>query len=158
MPTHFRWVTEWVFEAAPGSVWRLLVDAEGYPAWWPGIRHVRILNGEGGPGTVAEHRVHAGPGLALKFLVTVERRTEQSLIISRVEGDSEGRTEWRVAPAANGGTIVTHVWDVELKRSLLRLTARLPGAAKFFEARHRKTMAGGRRNLHTLLAGTHSDS
>lgn len=153
MVAHFRWVTEWSFDAPAEAIWAILSDAERYPSWWPGFESVRTVSGSGGIGTISEHVVAAGGGLRLRFRMTVEDRRDPEFVRMAVTGDSEGVTEWHVRRLDERVTSVTHVWDIELRRPFLRLSAGLPGAGMFFHRRHRATMAKGRQNLERLLSG-----
>lgn len=153
MTARFRWVTEWTFNVPAGTLWTILSDAERYPTWWVGFESVRTASGTGGPGTVTEHVVNAGGGLRLRFRMTVEERRDPEYIRMMVTGDSQGVTEWQLRTTGDGVTSVTHVWDIEIRRPVLRLFSALPGARMFFARRHRSTMAKGRRNLQALLSG-----
>lgn len=145
-----RFVTEWSFDASREGVWALLGDPERYPSWWPGFEEVRTVSGDGEVGSVTEHRVNVGMGLVLRFRMEVQERRPAEYVRLSVTGDSAGVTEWRLEER-DGRTAVTHVWDVDVQRPLLRIASSFPGSRGFFARRHYRTMGAGRANLERLL-------
>jgi hypothetical protein len=58
MVTSRRWVP-----ADPGTVYRTMIDAERYPEWLVGARHVEVKGNWPEPGSSFAHEVGAGPAV-----------------------------------------------------------------------------------------------
>lgn len=118
----FRFDRTWTFAVPPGDLWEALTRTEDFRRWWPWLRE---MSGDGlVPGGRNECVVRAPIPYTLRFTVTVEDVVDGRRVDAVVEGDLEGPARMEVAPAGEaGGSIVRLVWEMELRRPVLRAAA-----------------------------------
>lgn len=149
----YRFLTRWQFDAPIERVWELIIDAERYPEWWPGVQKVTVP----GPdrtmhiGRVAELAVRGSLPYTLHFRTEVVEFSAPERLVVRSTGELTGRGEWNLT-RAESGTAVTYLWEVKLEKPGFALMARLPGVRRLLEQNHDRVMAQGYANLCQLLA------
>ena len=99
--------------ASPEAVWNFAVDPSRWHTWFEGLSESKLIQGDGGKGTVVEHSmtVHGIPMPLKTTVVTFEPgccwRAEYSGPMTR------GSQQWEYV-ASDGGTDLTFVMETEL--------------------------------------------
>ncbi|MEU2513259.1 SRPBCC family protein [Streptomyces syringium] len=141
----FRFRSTWTLPAPPEAVYAALEDTEGYPAWWPQVRDVRLLDETSG---TARFRSFLPYDLAVT--ARARRRDPAARVLEiALAGDLEGWARWTVLPHGTTGSHVRFEQDVEVRNPLMRRWA-LP-ARPLFVANHAWMMRAGRRGLRAHL-------
>ena len=98
--SHFRFGTEWRFDAPIEQVWALLNDPARFPTWWPAFERARVMSGQDGAiGSVTRYRVRGDFGLVFDFTLRVEAKRAPEYLRLRAAGDFAGSGEWRLRTA-----------------------------------------------------------
>jgi hypothetical protein len=121
----FRFDRCWDFDVAPDDLWAALTRTDDYRRWWPWLRE---FSGDGlVPGGRTACVVRAPVPYALRFTVTVAELVPGRRIEAMVEGDLAGpaRLEVEGLGARRRGARVRVAWEVELRRPVLRVAARV---------------------------------
>ncbi len=147
----FHLVTEWSFDAPIEHVWELLNEPERFPEWWPGFDEAEITEGDGEIGSVARYKVSGDFGFVFYFATRVEEKREPEYIRVSAAGDLAGTGEWFLQQR-DGGTDVTYIWDVDVRRPIVRWLSYVPGARAAMKRSHDGVMEEGGENLARLLA------
>lgn len=148
----FVLVSRWRVAAPLSAVWQLLSDPQGWPAWWPYVRAVRLLRtGAAGSDVGSLRRIEWGSalGYGLSLDVTTTRIVKQREIEGTAHGDLDGVGLWRLESAA-GDTIVTYRWAVMLRKPWMRRL--LPLLRPVFAWNHNAVMRAGARGMARQLA------
>ncbi|QNP58089.1 SRPBCC family protein [Paenacidovorax monticola] len=148
--TTYRLTTWWCFDAPLEPVWNAIADADGWPAWWPGIASVVLAPGDPqGLGAVRRYTCRGALPLRLSFVARVTRIVPQRLIEGRACGDLVGRGRCSLA-CAQGRTTVHLDWQVRTASAWLNRLA--PLIHPLLRWNHdRLTQAGGQ-GLERYLA------
>jgi uncharacterized protein YndB with AHSA1/START domain len=144
----FRFDRTWEFPVGPDQLWATLSRTEDFHRWWPwlrGLEGAALL-----PGARAEAVVRAPLPYTLRFTVEVLEVVPQQLVDTRVRGDLDGPARLEVAPR-EGGSTARLVWEMEVRRPLLRATARVARPA--MEWGHDWVVASGIRQFRRALDG-----
>lgn len=110
-PIHFT--NELEVAASVDTIWSLLTDQTRWPAYYPSVKHVRLLDGHDklGPGTRFETNLARQDVFA-----SVQEFVPQSRIAwggyPKVSPDSKAYHAWILTPTAKG----THLWTEETMR------------------------------------------
>lgn len=127
-------------EAAPGEVWRVMVDCPRAPEFVPGLRGCRVLESDGDTALV-EHRAKPFALLPEMTYVFRERRDPLRIVhFERVSGSlKEMAGRWDLQPLEPGRTLVWYtvtldpgflVPDWLVRRSLRKKLPELLGALR----------------------------
>jgi polyketide cyclase/dehydrase/lipid transport protein len=149
----FRFDRTWDFPVEPPELWAKLSRTGEFRRWWPWLRHLQ--GGELVPGARAEAVVRAPLPYALRFSVEVLEVVPQQLVAARVSGDLEGPARLEVAPSP-GGSSARLVWEMEVRRRLLRVGARVARPA--MEWGHDWVVASGIEQFRRALDGVGNSS
>lgn len=84
-------------EASPETIWTLLIDARAWPAFYPGVDHVRLCDG------------HDMLRLGTRFET---RLAGQDVSASVQEFEPTTRIAWGGGPKADGGSRAYHAWII----------------------------------------------
>ncbi len=113
-PIHFT--NELEVEASPGTIWSLLTDPRAWPGFYPGVEHVRLLDGHDTfrPGTRFE------TSLAGQDVLASVQEFEPTTRIAwgggpKASTASRAYHAWIITPTASG----THLWTEETMRGPL---------------------------------------
>lgn len=149
----YRFVTTWRIPAPIDDVWRVLIDSERYPEWWPSFVAYRLLTpGVTGVGARAERVVRGRLPYALRYRTVTTVLEAPRLAAYRAEGDLRGEGRFVLEPDADGrATTVTFFWDVETTGRLMNLLA--PLFKPLFAWNHNAVMAQGETGLIRRLRG-----
>jgi len=134
--------TLWHFDAPDDAVWDAIVDAEGWPRWWPGVERVVTL-ARGDAGGVGARRLCICKSVLPFRLILVTRVTRVEplrLIEGRVEGELEGVGRCHVGRDA-GLTVVRYDWQVRTTRPWMTRLA--PLMKPLFRWNHAVMMQAG---------------
>jgi hypothetical protein len=136
----------WVFDADAAAVFEALRDYKRYPAWWPDVREVSMLQpgNETGIGLVVGCVVTSPLRYSLGFNVTLERLEPLVSIATRSEGDLVGTGVWTLAES-DGQTTARYAWHVATTKWWMNFLA--PLARPLFSWAHSRVMARGARGL-----------
>jgi uncharacterized protein YndB with AHSA1/START domain len=138
----YRFETTWRLPASPTDAWDLLVDAEGWPRWWPSVRRVEQLT-PGSPGGVGRRlRYHFRTRLpyTLTFEAELVEMTEPTRLVAVASGELAGT--WTCDLAQDGESVVVrHVWAVSTTRRWMNALA--PLARPVFSWNHASLMREG---------------
>lgn len=150
-PADFVLVSRWRIAAPPAAVWGLLADPQGWPAWWPYVRSVRLLRAGSGSGLGSLRRIEWGSalGYGISLDVTTTRIVKQREIEGHAHGDLDGVGLWNIESDAQA-TLVTYHWAVALRRPWMRLM--LPLLRPLFVWNHHAVMLAGARGMARQLA------
>ena len=118
-PFHFD--RTWTFTVGPDELWAVLVRTDDFRRWWPWLRQ---LSGDGlVPGGRSACVVRAPVPYTLRFTVAVRELVPGRLVDAVVDGDLAGPA--RLEVGGNGtGSAARLMWDMELRRPVLRAAAR----------------------------------
>lgn len=148
--TVFRLRTQWRFDAPRAAVWQALADADGWPAWWPGIASETLDPGDArGVGALRRYTCRGALPLRLHFVARVTRVVPLRLIEGRACGDLTGMGRCRLSHA-RGQTTVRFDWQVRTSGFWLRRLA--PLAHALLRWNHDRLMRAGGRGLERHLA------
>jgi hypothetical protein len=147
--SHYVFSSVWQLPAPPDEAYDVLIDAAGYPTWWPQVRAVRQIDESTG-----EMVCRSLLPYELTFVVHAERQDRVAGVLrARVDGDLIGITQWTLRPAGTGGVACRAVFDEDVRvgSGLLRAAGVLARPALRFN--HDLMMRAGERGLQRLLAG-----
>lgn len=145
--------SEWRFDAPLAAVWDALLDAESWPAWWPGVECLATLDPGGASGLGASRLWLCRSALpfGLRFTTRVTCIDPLQRIEGLVEGELEGRGCCRLWREGNQ-TCVRHDWQVRTTPAWMTWTVRLlPIARPLFRWNHDALMRAGGRGLARRL-------
>ena len=145
-----RSLTEWRFAAKLEPVWNALADPGDWPAWWPGLLAVEVLEPGDALGVGALRRF-TWRGLLpyrLGFTMRTTALEPCKLAEGRAFGDLSGMGRWRFT-RENGLTVVRYTWLVNLDPLWLRLLDAFGGPLLSWN--HDLVMAWGGRGLAKRL-------
>lgn len=146
----YRLTTWWRFDAPLEPVWHAIADADGWPAWWPGIASVTLAPGDAqGLGAVRCYSCRGALPLRLRFVARVTRVVPQRLIEGRVRGDLVGTGCCQLA-SERGQTTVCFDWRVRTAGAWLSRLA--PWIHPLLRWNHDRLMRAGGRGLQCHLA------
>ncbi len=143
----YRFETRWRIDAPPDEVFEILTDSRRLTEWWPSVYRsveTRCPGGADGVGRILSLETQGWLPYRLRWdLRVVECRRPESLSLV-AWGDLEGGGTWTL-DGAGESTSVRYVWDVVLRKPLLR---RLSFVLRpVFALNHRWAMARGREGL-----------
>ncbi|MBA3629959.1 MAG: polyketide cyclase [Actinobacteria bacterium] len=143
---HYEFHSAWSIDAVPGELFDALNDVMRYPLWWPEIKEVVDLGGEG-------HLIVARS--LLPYNLRFESRPgvvdrEAGILETIMTGDLEGYSRWKLSPEGIGTRVVFEE-RVDANKKLLRRLA-LVGRPLFI-ANHSLMMHRARRGMTVYMAG-----
>jgi len=115
MNHNFDLVSEWHLAAPPEAVWPLLTEVEKWPAWWPYVRQVELLEPGDEVGLGARRRTVWTSRLPYGFAIITRTRSiekNRSLVVD-ANGDLSGQGSWELA-SIPVGTRVRYSWKVQV--------------------------------------------
>ena len=154
--TQYDLTTRWQFDAPIDAVWEAILDAEGWPRWWPGVERVDTLARGDARGVGARRRYVCKSVLPfrLTFVTQVTRVEPLYLIEGRVDGELEGVGCCYLA--RDGGlTTVRYEWHVRTTRRWMNVLA--PLLKPLFHRNHDAIMRAGGIGLARHL-GTNTEA
>jgi ribosome-associated toxin RatA of RatAB toxin-antitoxin module len=108
---------EATIDADPAELWSVLVDFERYPAWARDLKAAEVLErDEQGRGVLVHFRA-AAMGRSTNYVLRYDYADAPTRLPWRLESGDIMRKldgEYRLEPAAGGGTRVSYELDVEL--------------------------------------------
>ena len=122
----------------------MLREAERWPDWWRGVRHVPVLAPE--ERYLIAWRSRIPYDLAFEF--TVEHVEEPREMVGVASGELEGTGHWRLFEQ-DGVTAVTYEWNVRTTEKWMNLLA--PVAKPVFSYNHDVVMRWGGEGLAQRL-------
>lgn len=128
-----------------GKTFEVVSDLPTYPAWWPEVKKVDLVDADRANVTIT-----ALIPYSLKFLM--ERELDDpagGVLRARLTGDLQGWSSWKLREQMGGCTLVFEE-EVEAKKRLLRLLA--PVARPAFQLNHSIMMKRGEAGLRRYLA------
>lgn len=150
--TVYRLTTQWRFNAPLDAVWNAIADADGWPAWWPGIAGVTLEPGDTqGLGALRRYTCRGALPLRLHFVARVTRVVPWQLIEGRACGDLTGQGCCRLTHA-QGQTTVYFDWQVQTTGLWLNRLA--PLTHSLLRWNHDRLMRAGGRGLERYLAAS----
>ena len=157
MLTTYRLRSEWRFDAPLSAVWEALLDAEAWPAWWPGVECLATLDPGGADGLGARRvwRCRGALPYRLRFTTQVTCVEPMQRIAGVVEGELEGRgccRLWR----EQGLACVRHDWQVRTTPAWMNRLS--PLARPLFCWNHDALMRAGGRGLARRLRSRAADA
>ena len=149
----YRFVTTWRLPARRDDVWELLVDAEGWPAWWPSVRRVeRRLQGDAdGVGRVLRFTFATRLPYSLTFDARTTEVTRAARLVAEARGELAGTWVCEVADVA-GVVTARHTWAVRTTRAWMNVLA--PLMRPVFAWNHRALMREGAVGMAARLGTT----
>lgn len=154
-PTRFVLISRWRLHCAPSLAWDLLTHLEGWPQWWPHVRHVRMLRraapGETGTHTELTWRTPLGYAIRIDALNTrTERFPDGHGEIEGISrGDLQGHGLWLIEPVGEHAVDLTYRYQVELTRPWMRRLA--PCLSAVFAWSHFTVMRAGAQGMARQL-------
>lgn len=156
MAHHFDLVSHWRLAAPVERVWAALAEPESWPAWWPCVSSVSLLQPGGADGVGSVRHFRWRTRLACCISLEVER--VECLRPERIRGRSRGplrATGIWLLRAEGAGTLaeftdVTCVWRVDLVQRWMRWC--LPLLAPLLRWNHSGVMGAGAQGLARHLA------
>ncbi|KOU15180.1 polyketide cyclase [Streptomyces sp. WM6372] len=148
----YRFRSVWDLDAPPARVYSVLERAGDYPRWWPQVRAVEQIGGDGGYSGV----LHIRSVLPYEIRMTATellRDPGRGLLEAALHGDIEGWARWTVRArrgAGGRGTRALYEQEVEVRSPLLRRLA-VP-VRPAFRLNHALMMRAGRHALEARLA------
>jgi Polyketide cyclase / dehydrase and lipid transport len=149
----FSLTTTWRLAVPLQRVWAAIEDAGNWPAWWPYVTGVTLLEPGNGTGLGSARRFHWRTALpyTLSFEARVVALRAPFAIDAQVSGDLTGMGRWRLSRAA-GMTLARYHWEVSAAKPWMRRLA--PLARPLFEWNHRRVMQKGGEGLAAWQART----
>jgi Polyketide cyclase / dehydrase and lipid transport len=149
----YAFVTRWRLSAPVERVFDVIDMAREWPAWWPGVKSVQVLE-EGGPdkvGMVTRTTWRSRLPYDLTFNARTVKREAPRAIEVEAFGELEGRGRWELAPDGADGeaTLVTYYWSVITNKWWMNLLA--PIARPMFQKNHDVIMRWGGEGLGRRL-------
>jgi len=142
----YRFRQRWRVAGPFASTFEVLANLESYPAWWPEIKSVRMLDDRRAAVVIRSVLPYA---LRLELVRTAEDRAGGVLAVE-MTGDLAGWDRWVLRPDGEG-TLVEFTEFATLERPWLR---RLGAVARpAFTGNHALMMRSCRRGLEAALAG-----
>lgn len=140
----FRFRSVWRLAAPPEDVFAVLENAGDYPAWWPQVREVRVLE---------ESRGAARVRSVLPYDLWIAGRATRcdraaGVLELEITGDLEGWARWSVR-GDGAGTAAVYEQQVQLRKPAMRRLT--PLARPFLRANHALMMRAGERGLRRRL-------
>jgi hypothetical protein len=142
----YRFRSVWRIDAAANDVLAVLEATEDYPAWWPEVRRVEMVDNDLGRMVVRS---------LLPYDLVFDTRQSRldrgaGVLEVTMTGDLEGFSRWTVQPSGAGSVAVFEEQVTAVKPLLRRLAA---VARPAFRANHWLMMKHGCNGLQTYLAG-----
>lgn len=153
----FQLESHWHIDAPLEQVWAALKATETWPAWWPYVRSVRVIDPGDADGLGAVRHIAWSSRLpyGISFDVVVEEIERHRLIRGRARGQLDGIGTWALTPEA-GTTRVHYTWCVDLGTRWMRLVS--PLAAPVFRWNHVGVMRAGAQGLARHLGAALLDA
>lgn len=150
----YRFVTRWRLRAPIDEVYAVLDAIDQWPDWWPNVRTIERLQGDGadGLGGVVRATFVGRLPYRLRFDLTVTRRDRPSAISGTATGELEGSGDWTLWEEG-GWTAVRYVWAIRTTRRWMDLLAPLPFVDELFRLNHHAVMRSGLRGIRRRLGG-----
>lgn len=154
-------VTIWHLEAPLERVWEILSHPEKWPAWWPYVEEVKLVeagNPHNGEGSIHHHVWSTCLPYRLRFQLEALCVKPGRSVKARVSGDLVGLGQCRLRSCGHL-TVVRFDWHVHTRRRWMNIVA--PLARPVFLWNHQRVMAAGERSLSnrvSSLRGARSDS
>ncbi|MBI3255986.1 MAG: SRPBCC family protein [Candidatus Andersenbacteria bacterium] len=147
----FTFRSVWRIPAELTEIWDTVGKVSQYPAWWPGIEKVDVLQGPELPisvGTKA-HYVVASPFYRLQYQTEVKEFATGKYILADAHGDLKGTGKWtfHVLPTE---TMAVFDWQVRVEPTVLRVLSRLAPARAVMHYFHNQLMDAGEKGLKKL--------
>lgn len=152
--TSFDLTSHWRMPASTERVWEALTHPLFWPNWWPYVREVRLQHEGGKDGLGSVHFIRWATRLPydVAFEVETVEIVAGKKLRGLARGELEGQGTWLLEPDGNSATRVTYLWQVNLGKAWMRLTA--PLLAPMFRWNHNGLMTSGEAGLIRYLAET----
>lgn len=151
----YELITEWFFDAPIERVWQEVCDPQGWstwPEWWPDWKEMKPRgSGEIGVGSIIDCAVKAGLPYTLRYQLELGKIEAPRFNEHTVSGELEGLGRWTLEER-DGGTVVTHYWNVGTTNPILNFFGRFPFAKSMMEKNHAEMMARGHEGIKNRLA------
>ena len=146
----FDLTSEWKIPARIDRVWDALAHPLDWPQWWPYVREVsRVKDGEAsGLGSVHHIRWATRLPYEIAFDIETVEVIPQKKLRGVARGELEGQGTW-LLDEDDAATRVTYLWQVNLGKPWMRLTA--PLFAPVFRWNHNGLMAAREMGLTRYL-------
>ncbi len=146
----YQFVTIWQFQAPLERVWQEINAMSRWPAWWPYVANVDLLQ-RGDANELGSIRRITWK-TALPYTLTFDSELTHETYLQRMEGrafgELEGKGIWTFSEE-NGITTVRYDWQVSTTKVWMKLLA--PIARPIFEWNHDKLMKAGYKGLNKRL-------
>jgi hypothetical protein len=143
----YRFKEHWHLPAPVDAVYEVLADLASYPQWWPQVRSVEGIDGDG-----ARLVCRSVLPYSLRFDALRGREDRAAGILeARLAGDLVGFSRWTVRPHP-AGTELVYDQHVTTPRGALKWLA--PAARPLLVLNHQWMMRSGRKGLETRLRTT----
>lgn len=146
----YTFVTRWSFQSPIEPVWRLLAEAEKWPAWWRGVERVELLEpgDQDGIGALRRFTWKSKLPYRLRFDMRTHRVEPSRLLQGEALGELQGSGLWELREEA-GWTHVRYDWQVRTSKAWMNLLA--PLARPVFAWNHDVVMRWGGEGLARRL-------
>lgn len=146
----FELTSEWRLAAPVEKVWDEIVAVENWPAWWPAVKRVELLEPGDANGVGALRRLTWRTALPYDLAfetrtVTVERLR---LIVGRASGELDGSGTWTFR-TEGADTLLRYDWRVAVTKPWMRVMA--PVLRPVFAWNHNKVMGWGETGIRARL-------
>lgn len=140
---HFR--STWTFDCPCDHVFRALQDLLNYPAWWPEVKSVVLVDE-----SAAVVVIRAFLPYRLRFKLEQQVADEEAGVLqAAMTGDLEGWSRWLLLPRQSG-CLLKFEEEVVVNRPLLKVLS--PVARPLLEANHSVMMRRGEGGLRQYLS------
>lgn len=142
----FNLLTEWNIPQPAHRVWEALIRTDDWPQWWPYVRAVETIAEGTADGLNRVQRLRWATRLPYELTIEVEAVEIIPLHKLRglARGELNGQGTWTLEPHP-GGTRVHYLWQVNLEKAWMRLSA--PLLTPVFRWNHEGVMAAGEKGL-----------
>lgn len=157
MKYRFVLTSQWRLDCSASRVWTLLEDVGTWPAWWPEVSEVSLLDqgAQDGTGRSAGLVWRTPLPYRLRLQITRTRALPPLELEGTACGDLDGCGLWLLEPQPDDGVIVTCRWDVCLSRAWMRRLTPLLGP--LFAWSHFRVMRSGARGMARYLDSALTD-
>ena len=147
---YYKFITQWRIKAPVIDVWYAIYRSEQWPAWWKGVREVKVIreNDANGINGIREYTWKSMLPYTLSFRMQLVEKEDFKFLRGIAFGELEGEGTWYFKEE-NGITRVQYNWNVKTNKAWMSYFAFI--LKPLFKLNHDVIMKWGAKGLTKKL-------